>query len=351
MGPWAVPLVFCLSVVAMVALSPPRGRSSPSSSQSSASLPMTDPAHDRSLGVRSSFARDHLREGSAGVKVRFRLAALNAHCCLGGPGIDGKAEPHRGIDCGDWRGVGEICSSERLAGILGPQGVAEYVEEGLRADIVTLNEVPGRVFARDLARRLGFAHHYVWSNTTSGGHKNKHKVILSRFPLANVREVAAKQGPRRWRPASILFADAEVVPGTYCTIGSLHVPNGDPNDWLGDLFQREMGRTGCGVFAGDYNNMLAHMPRLLTDFRSTFREAGTDVQRRFTSNNEKQVIDHILFAAAPRYSLRVLASEIMELDNPGRPSDHKPIWADFELTTTKASRDRARPRGNWGPDP
>ncbi len=197
-------------------------------------------------------------------------------------------------------------------------------------DVVCFNEVPRGDWTAKAGKAMGLDHSFTGA-ISSANHTDKYKSILCRAPLERQGEYEFENG--RWNPASAVRAET-VLAGRRIVLLSLHI-----NSHQRELLEEALSKEGPGaVFAmGDYNAKLDSELMLSLEragFRASWRDLAIDVDGSYTCNAYKPeenegVIDHILYNAASQ--VRAVGGGIIELASP--LSDHKPVWAEFELPT------------------
>jgi endonuclease/exonuclease/phosphatase family metal-dependent hydrolase len=215
-----------------------------------------------------------------------------------------------------------------------PEDVARmFLPFGL--DLIGFCEVPDGDWTRRVGQVLGMDHAFVGA-ISSANHKDKYKSILSRWPLANTREIPlAVDGG--WNPASVVVADVD-VDGIPLVLHSLHICSCGLADGHARLLaERILAPVAdrCAIAVGDFNSHLGDEDMKViaeAGFRSTWDDLPIDLAGLYTYNAfdpkiNGGVIDHIVYAQGS--GIRAVAGGIVELQRP--LSDHKPIWAEITL--------------------
>jgi len=208
-----------------------------------------------------------------------------------------------------------------------PEQAAKALEPW-RFDVVCFNEVPGGDWSAKAAEALGMRNSATGA-ISSANHKDKYRSILSGSPLSGITEIELSEG--LWNPASSFRAETSFG-GKRIAIHSLHL-NSCQRELLDKALASE--KIDAAFAMGDYNARLGseHMNLLeKAGFRASWRDLDIDLETSFTYNaydpkDSEGVIDHILYRASS--GAKAVDGGIIEIEKP--LSDHKPIWAEFEI--------------------
>lgn len=229
-------------------------------------------------------------------------------------------------------------------------------------DVVALNEAPGGDWAERVGRRCGMKYVHVGSFSSAGtmgilhadGSEcnysksrdrsvkfvpNKYKVILSRTPLSEGKDIRMKG--LGWR-ATVVRA-VTTVKGHEVAVYSVHIsgdrtaPKGTQAEYLAKSVLAK-DPVHDVVALGDFNNSLGPVMSVFdaADFSNLWQALNRDVSKEFTwsaipGQPHLGVIDHILFNH--RGTTQAVQGGIIEMNKP--LSDHKPIWADISFGVEK----------------
>lgn len=207
--------------------------------------------------------------------------------------------------------------------------------------IVCMSEVPGGDWAATVGKEMGLE--YVTLGTYStAGHEDKYKAILSQTPLYEIEEVLMADTLHTAVKAKTKINNREI------SLYSVHFPFGwrdqahiDETDNKVKTFVDHLDRLRgkeTAVIAGDFN-FIPSTAEKGSKYHEMFKEigfrlAGESVGMPYDSlvtmvGKKKRlgrVIDHVFYDPEQMDAVR---AEIIELEKP--LSDHKPVWAEFEL--------------------
>ncbi len=207
-------------------------------------------------------------------------------------------------------------------------------------DIIGFNEAPeGEVWTREVAKILGMEHIYV-GKISSANHKDKIKSIISKTPFTSTSEFLFNEKSVGWNPASTVRV-VTTINGIQISFYSLHICasellNGHAYDLSKNILPKDEIKNQ--IIVGDFNNELGD-PALYNlkkmGYRSTWEDIpNIDLKNDYTCididkevNKEWGIIDHIYYNSNAK--IRTLNGEMITLEKP--LSDHKPIWAEFEV--------------------
>lgn len=228
---------------------------------------------------------------------------------------------------------GRSCKPEELGKML-----AEY-----RFDVVALCEAPGGDWVKRAGEAAGLTNVFL-GKLSSANHKDKYKAILSRTPLTDSQEI--KLDGQGWNPAGAVRA-VTTIAGQPVAFYSLHICGNARKDPAGKLLKpghshdlaqhlKDKEPIRHVIVMGDFNNTLKEsaMSVLLdAGMKAIWSDLTINLDAQFTWNalNPKQnagVIDHVLYRDG--VGMRTLAGGIIERQPP--LSDHKPVWAELELS-------------------
>jgi endonuclease/exonuclease/phosphatase family metal-dependent hydrolase len=200
--------------------------------------------------------------------------------------------------------------------------------------VVGFTEAPAGDWAKRVGQILGMDHQFR-GETSSANHKDKYKIILSRTPLEETKEVMLPGSG--WQPASAVRA-VSTIHGIRFAIYCLHIcaskeKGGQAFHLADEVLAKE---TEPHVLVmGDFNNQMSDAAMLhlkKTGLKATWDSLPVDLAKSFTWNakdpkSREGVIDHILYRESSRAT--VTAGGIIELEKP--LSDHKPVWAELRM--------------------
>jgi endonuclease/exonuclease/phosphatase family metal-dependent hydrolase len=212
-----------------------------------------------------------------------------------------------------------------------------------KADVICFSEVPAQGWTRKLGEllemdysyegKIASANHMEEYKDKTGEYYGKYKSILSKYPLENPHEILLKGD--RWSPASAVVASVKVSQKKSVMIFSLHIPTGIDNPekskayFLTQVLKNDYSGYDSVILAGDFNDRYNSEPmKYLYDlgFKNPYSSLNIDLSHSCSLSREKnngKVIDHILYKG-----LEVKKAGIIEQRS---LSDHKPVWALFEL--------------------
>lgn len=207
--------------------------------------------------------------------------------------------------------------------------------------VVCMSEVPGGDWAENVGKAMGFDH-MVLGKYSTAGHKDKYKAILSKTPLYGQEEVLM---------ADTLHTAVKAktkIDGKEISLYSVHFPFGWRDQAHIDEttnkiqtfvnYLKEHQSNEVAVVAGDFNFVPSNSDTVVKyyemfkniGFQLSGEQVGMDYDSLDTMVRETprpgRVIDHVFFN--PMW-MRTQKAGILELDKP--LSDHKPIWALFEV--------------------
>jgi endonuclease/exonuclease/phosphatase family metal-dependent hydrolase len=228
------------------------------------------------------------------------------------------------------------------------KGTPKEIGESLKSynfDVVCFSEAPGGNWTQEVAKALGLKYIVVGRYSTAG-HKDKYKMIVSKTPLYGYEEVLMADTLHTVTKAYTKIGNQEIA------LYSVHFPfgwrdqahidetTGKVTAFVNHLRENQT-KSAIPVLMGDFNFILSapgyKSPyyEMFTDlgFSATWPNLGIDVKPLGTMVKFKPgerenggVIDHILYH--PK-NMKVMEGEIIEMEKP--LSDHKPVWAVFEL--------------------
>ena len=211
-------------------------------------------------------------------------------------------------------------------------------------DIVSFSEAPGGDWTKKVAQALGLNHLVVGKYSTAG-HKDKYKTIVSRTPLYDYEEILMADTLHTVTQAKTKIDGHEFV------IYSVHFPFGwrdqaHIDETTGKITAfvnhlKDKQNQEISLVMGDFNFIPSN-----SKYRSQYyemmgdigldvswKELGVDVTKLNTHNAFKaedegsgKVIDHIMYNPE---KLKAIKGQIIEMEKP--LSDHKPVWAEFQL--------------------
>lgn len=231
-----------------------------------------------------------------------------------------------------------------------PEEIGRWMRE-VGPDLVCLCECPGEYEWLDRAADAMELPHYVVGVLSSGidirvtGRTMKFKAVFSRTVLDPLPELLCDG--RGWSNGSATRARTMIGERNF-VVHSLHIA-GNPGE---DSESLERGHShtlaesvgalsdsDCVLMAGDFNNRIDEPALLLLEdagLRPTWRDVDIDLDAAFSlcpltpTSPDNRLIDHIYYDVAS--GGRAVDGGTLERTQP--LSDHKPVWAEIEYTSS-----------------
>ena len=224
---------------------------------------------------------------------------------------------------------------------------ATEIGEALKSynfDVVCFSEAPGGKWTKEVGAVLGL-NYVVIGKYSTAGHEDKYKTIASRTPLFGYEEVLMADTLHTATRVKTKINDTEFA------VYAVHFPFGwrdqahiDETTNKVETFVnylKERQNSELAVVAGDFNFIpinadsvnMYHEMFIKIGLDVSWKELGIDCTKHNTYNalvaedeGNGEVIDHIMYNPE---KMIVLDGDILEMEKP--LSDHKPVWALFEV--------------------
>lgn len=226
----------------------------------------------------------------------------------------------------------------------GDKGSAKEIGKMLRSfgfHVVCMSEVPGGDWASQVGKEMDLEY-VILGKYTTAGHDDKYKAILSKTPLYDITEVLMGDTLHTAVKAKTKIGGQEI------SLYSVHFPFGwrdqahiDETTHKIQTFVEHLKThrdNETAVVAGDFNFVPSKVDTM-NMYHEMFKGIGYklagenvgmpyDSLRSMVGNKKRigRVIDHIFYDPS---KMNALQAEIIELEKP--LSDHKPVWASFQL--------------------
>lgn len=204
-------------------------------------------------------------------------------------------------------------------------------------DIIGFNEAPDGDWTERVGKVLGMKYTFV-GKVSSANHKDKYKTILSKTPFKMKEEIVFKKAKRSWNPSSTVRV-VTTVKSEEVSFYSLHIcasekAGGHAHDLATRVLPEDKSKNI--IVLGDFNNRIGDdaLKNLEENgMVSTWSFLNVDLSQEFTWNalnprKQEGVIDHIFYNKSS--GIKTTDGGIIELSKP--LSDHKPVWAELEIT-------------------